>query len=120
MKDISHTLSEIVETFNLHVACGEEYLGREVNAGFSGDLLSDVMGHAQKGDVWVTRQTHPNIVAVAVLRMLSGVIVIDNRQPDLDTIKKAEKEKVPILVSALPAFELVGRLHAFGIPGVHE
>ena len=112
-------LSDIVKSFNLQVVCGEEFLDREIAAGYVSDLLSDVMNHAKKNDIWITRQAHPNIIAVAVLRMLSGVIIINNRQPEEETIKKAEKEKLPIMVSELPAFELVGRLYKYGISGLH-
>ncbi|MCP4150836.1 MAG: serine kinase [bacterium] len=109
------TLKDIVKQFNLQVACGEEFLDREVSGGFTGDLLSDAMACAAKGDIWVTRQAHPNIVAVAVLRMLPAVIIINNRPPDEETIKKAAKEKLPVLTSKLSAFQLVGRLYDAGI-----
>ncbi len=112
------TLKDIIDTFDLRVVCGGDFLDREVAAGYVGDLLSDVMAHAKKGDVWVTRQAHPNIVAVAVLRMLPGVIIINNREPEEETVKKAVKEKLPLMTSELPAFELVGRLYEYGIKGL--
>jgi hypothetical protein len=114
------TLRDIVKSFNLGTAYGDEFLDREVTGGYSGDLLSDVMAHAKRGDIWITRQAHPNIVAVAVVRMLSGIVIINNRQPEEITIQKAEKEKLPILTSELPAFELAGRLYEFGIKGLHD
>ena len=111
-------LLEIKNAFNLQVAGGEEYLEREVTGGYMGDLLSDVMANAQKGNIWVTRQAHPNIVAVAVLRMLSAVIIVNNRKPEAETVQKAVKEKLPIMTTELPAFELVGRLYQLGIKGL--
>ena len=112
------TLKDIIETFNLRVVCGEDLLDREVTGGYAGDLLSDVMANAKKGGLWVTRQAHPNIVAVAVLRMLSGVVIINNRAPEEETVRKALKEKLPLMTSELPAFELVGRLYEYGISGL--
>jgi serine kinase of HPr protein (carbohydrate metabolism regulator) len=120
MKTTQSKLLDIVKSFNLQVVCGEDFLDREINRGYASDLLSDVMANTKKGDIWVTRQAHPNIVAVAVLRMLSGIIIINNRQPEEETVKKAANEKVPIMVSQFPAFELVGRLYQFGISGLHE
>jgi len=120
MKKTNIKLLEIVKSFDLQVVCGEEFLDREVSGGYASDLLSDVMTNTKKGDIWVTRQAHPNIVAVAVLRMLSGVIIVNNRKPEEETIKKAAKEKLVIMTSELPAFELVGRLYQFGISGLHE
>ena len=52
--------------------------------------------------------------------MLSGIIIINNRQPEEETVKKAANEKLTIMTSELPAFELVGRLYQFGVSGLHE
>jgi hypothetical protein len=112
-------VSDIIGPYNLQVVTGQQNLDGEITGGYVGDLLSDVMANTHKGDIWVTRQAHPNIVAVAVLRKLSGIIIINNRKPDEDTIIKANKEKVPIMSCELPAFELVGRLYEFGINGLH-
>lgn len=114
------SLLDIKTSFNLQVECGEELLDREVLGGYVSDLLSDVMANAKKGDIWVTRQVHPNIVAVAVIRMLPAIIIINNFKPEEETVKKAITKKLPILTSKLPAFELVGKLYEFGIHGLHE
>jgi hypothetical protein len=83
-----------------------------VRGAYSGDLLSDVMANSEAGDVWITMQIHVNIVAVAVLNELAAIILVQGRQPAEETLKKAAEEKVPILVSTLPAFETAGRLFA--------
>ena len=36
-----------------------------------------------------------------------------------ETLKKAAEEKIPVMVTELPAFELVGRLYQLGISGMH-
>ncbi|MFH1097017.1 MAG: serine kinase [Candidatus Desantisbacteria bacterium] len=77
--------------------------------------MSDVIAHAQRGNVWITLQVHQNIVAVAVLKELSGIILVNNRQPAEDTLEKAKQEGITILVSQLPAFELAGKLYQLGI-----
>ena len=38
-------------------------------------------------------------------------------KPEKDTVAKAAEEGIPVMVSALPAFELVGRLYKAGIRG---
>ena len=75
------------------------------------------MGHARKGDLWITLQTHPNIIAVAVLKEISAIILINEREPEPETVKKAESERVPLLTSSLTAFELIGKLFALGVKG---
>lgn len=118
MKEIK--LYEIAKTLKLKVVCGNELLDRSVTGGYVGDLLSDVMANAKKGDIWITMQIHPNIVAVAVLKEIAGIIITGSRTPEAETIKKAEQEKIPILTSASPSFEIVGRLYGMGIGGSRE
>lgn len=110
-------LKEIVEILNLEIKCGAEKLDTEVKGGYISDLLSDVMAHSKEGDIWATLQIHQNIVAVATLKNLAGIILINGRCPEEETLKKAKAENMPILVSKLPAFELVGKLYALGISG---
>ena len=114
------TVFDIVKSFGLKIRAGENRLGEEVTGGYAGDLLSDVIAHSHKGNIWVTIQTHPNIVAVAAMKELAGIILAGGREPDSDTLQKAEEEEIPILVSSLFAFELVGKLYQKGISGTGE
>jgi predicted transcriptional regulator len=111
------TLAELVERLDLKVHTGKESLGREVGGGYAGDLLSDVMAHSRKDDLWVTIQVHPNIVAVAVLKELAAIVVAHGREPAGETVEKAAAEKVPVLGTRMNVFEFVGRLHELGIKG---
>ena len=110
-------LIEIVEKLQLTVKTGAGFLDKEIKRGYVSDLMSDVMGNTNEGDLWVTLQIHQNIVAVAVMKSLGGIILINGREPEEDTVQKAEAEGLPILISDMPAFELVGRLFALGISG---
>ncbi|MBN1828685.1 MAG: serine kinase [Deltaproteobacteria bacterium] len=105
-------LDEIVKTLNLSVLTGAGSLDRIVEGGYVGDLLSDVMGNAEGGDLWITRQPHENIVAVATLKDLAGIILVQGKEPEKIALQKAEKESIPILVTSLSAFEISGKLHA--------
>ena len=89
----------------------------EVTGGYCSDLLSDVLANAQAGDVWITLQVHKNIVAVAAMKEVTGIILVNNRKPDNDTLQKAEEEGLAVLGSDLPAFEIAGRLYELGIRG---
>jgi len=108
-------LLDLIEKLSLKVMSARDCLDVEVTGGYASDLLSDVMANSNEGNVWVTLQAHENIVAVASLRGLAGIVLVGGREPERDTVEKAVAEKVPILVSSLAAFELVGRLYALGI-----
>ena len=111
------TVEDLVALLGLEVVTGRAGLDTEVTGGYASDLLSDVMANARKGNVWVTLQVHENIVAVASLKELSGILTINSRTPLAPTIAKAERENMPILVCELPAFEVIGRLYAAGLRG---
>ncbi len=110
-------LADLVETLGLEVRSARGSLGAEVTGGYASDLLSDVIANGKEGNVWVTLQIHVNIVAVASMKGLCGIILVNGREPEEDTIEKAETETIPIMVSQLPTFELVGRLYGLGIRG---
>lgn len=104
-------IEKIVQALGLEVKCAKDWLDREVTGGYTGDLLSDVMGNSKEGYIWITRQVHQNIVAVASLKEHAGIILINSSEPTRDTLEKAEAEKIPIMVSDLPAFEISGKIY---------
>lgn len=103
-------LIEIAKELDLKVRAAEENAAREVTGGYVGDLLSDVMGNGREGQVWITRQTHQNIVAVADLKDLAGIILVNRCEPAAETVEKANEAGIPLFVSSLSAFELAGRI----------
>ena len=111
------TLSDLAVRLDLKAYTAGIPIERPVNGGYASDLLSDVIGHGRKDDLWVTMQIHPNIVAVAVLKELAGIVLVNGREPAPETLAQAEREGVPVLGSRLSAFELVGRLYGLGIKG---
>jgi predicted transcriptional regulator len=107
------TVKEITEKLNLKVYSGADLLDRKVSGGYVSDLLSDVMGNAGEGEVWITLQSHMNVVAIASLKELAAVILINGIVPDAAVVAKAEEEQVPLLVSMEPAFVVAGKLYNF-------
>ena len=108
-----NNLKDIVQKLNLKVVSGD--IDREVSGGYSSDLLSDVIANAQRDNIWITLQTHINIIAVANLQELAGIILVNGRQPEELTLKKAEQENIPLLLTELTTFEIVGKLYELGI-----
>lgn len=92
----------------------EDALYADVEGGYVSDLLSNVMGQAEPGMVWVTMQGHQNVAAVASLIGLSAVIVAGDAPVAADTMHKAELNDVVILTTTKSAFEVVGRLYQLG------
>lgn len=110
-------LNDLAERFGLKVYSGRNELTRTIGGGYVGDLLSDVMANGRKDDLWITLQVHPNVVAVAALKELAGVVLINGREPAPETAERADKEGVPVLGTALSAFEFAGKLYVLGVRG---
>jgi predicted transcriptional regulator len=105
------TLTDIIRTLGLRVLNPNAISDTEVTGGYVCDLLSDVMANARPGNLWITLQIHQNILAVARIKDLAGIIIVNGRQPDDETVQKAEEERLPLLVTEEPAFGITGRLH---------
>jgi len=104
-------LNTIIKKLQLNVLSGQENLNIDVSFGYTSDLLSDVIANSEEKNLWITLQTHQNIIAVAKLKDLAGIIIVNNREPNEDTIKKAKEEKVPLLSTSLKAFDVSGKLY---------
>jgi len=103
-------VSELAEALGLRIWSGAAGLENEITGGYVSDLLSDVLGYARRGEVWITLQTHRNVMAVASLKELAAVILIKDLAPDEESIRHSEEESVPVLGTALPAFEIAGKI----------
>ena len=110
-------LTELVQKLNLSVRSAKEYLDCEITGGYASDLLSDVLANSEEGNIWITLQIHQNIIGVASIKDLAGIILVNSREPEPQTIEKAEAENMPVMVSELPTFELVGKLYNLGVGG---
>jgi len=112
------TIREVVDSSQFEILAQHDGLDKEITGGYASDLLSDVIAHSKAGYLWITMQTHRNIIAVATLKDLAAVVLVNGRAPDPETLEKAREERVVLLGSRLPAFELVGRLYQMGIRGI--
>ena len=104
-------VQELVEKLNLKVLSGEKGLEREIDGCYISDLLSDVMGNAMEGNVWITLQTHKNVMAVASLKELACIILVKNLVPNDETIEQSNDEDLPILQTSLPTYEIAGLVY---------
>ena len=113
-------IAELVQKLNLEVRAAKGNLERGITGGYASDLLSDVLANSKEGNLWITLQIHQNIVGVASMKGLAGIILVNGREPEPETLEKAETENIPLMVSEMPTFELVGRLYNLGVGGTEE
>lgn len=105
------TVKNLIESLHLKLVSGEKGVENEVSGGYTSDLLSDVMGHASQGSVWITLQTHKNVMAIASLKDLSAIVLVKGFQPDADMLEQSDLEGVPVLSTEENTFEISGKLY---------
>jgi predicted transcriptional regulator len=104
-------LSDVVNELSLEVKSPGNGIEKEISGVYVSDLLSDVMANSKEGNIWITLQTHMNVVAVASMKGLAGIIIVGGRKIPDDVLEKAESEKVTVMAASSPAFEVAGKLY---------
>lgn len=84
-------------------------------SGYASDLLSCVMAGAKKDGIWITLQSHDNIVAVAALLELAAVIITEDAQPESSTVARAVARNITLLSTPRSTFEIAGKLWEMGL-----
>jgi hypothetical protein len=108
-------LKDIITKLNLIPADDSISTDKEVKYAYCSDMLSDVMGNAKENCLWITLQTHQNIIGVAVMKEMVGIIIVNDRKPEIETIKKAKFQNIPILLTNKSAFDICGLLYEMGL-----
>lgn len=82
-----------------------------LKGGYVCDMLSDVMGSAREGQVWITIMKHLNTIAVASMTGVPAIILSKGNVPEQAVIDKANEEGICICSSELDTFSLAGILY---------
>jgi len=110
-------LKDVVERIGLQILSGADSLQMEVTQAYISDILSDVMAKSKKGTLWITNQTHMNVIAIVFFKSLSGVIFPEGLVPDDEVLVKAKEKNIAVFSSVLSAFDLAGKIYDLGIRG---
>jgi hypothetical protein len=77
----------------------------QINAAYTSDLLSDVMGHCGDESALITIQNHLNTIAVCTLAGIEAIVICHNRPIPEDMAEAAKRENVAIIASPLSQFQ---------------
>ena len=103
-------VKEVAEKLGLKIlAAGTD---QEVTGGYVSDLLSDVIANAEEGCLWITVQRHLNVLAVAQLKKLAGIIVSSGIEPEAAVLERAKQEGIFVLSAQADSFNTAGRLYS--------
>lgn len=107
-------LQEFINSCDLEIIHAND-LSTEIDNGYAGDLLSDVMGHAPSASVWITVQSHMNIIAVASITGIRAIILCNGLEFEEATIEKAKQNNITLLSSKLDSFKTCQDLFRAGL-----
>jgi len=108
-------VKKLIKYLGLQVVAGANSVDRDIVGGYCGDLLSDVMGNAPIGCIWLTVQGHQNIMNVAQMREMAAVILTNGIVPDDETRQRAEDFGIPLIIWQGTSYDLAAELSAAGI-----
>jgi predicted transcriptional regulator len=109
-------LDQIINMLNLEVLTEKKSFSEvDPSGGYTSDLLSCVLAGAKHQNLWITLQSHSNIVAIAALLDLSAIIITEGGLPDGATIAKANEKDIIILATKETTFSIVGKLWTMGL-----
>ena len=103
-------LRTIVDALGLKEDTEGVNISHRVTGVYVSDLLSDVLAHAKESNLWITLQGHPNVVAVAAMKDLCGIILVNGRVAEPETLVKAQEENIPIFTSEKSTYRIAGQL----------
>ena len=84
---------------------------RVISSGYTGDLLSWVMGKARDTDAWITIMSNINVLAVASLSDVPCVVFAEGVIPDKDIVNAAQQKQINLIASEKSAFEICAIVH---------
>lgn len=111
------SVAEVVARLNGRLVGSPGLATVPVLGGYASDLLSDVIANAREGDAWVTMQRHPNTVAVAQLKNVAVIVIVNGREPDPEMLARAAANMVAVVVTPRSAFDAAGALYELGLRG---
>ncbi|MGQ9557557.1 MAG: DRTGG domain-containing protein [Desulfurispora sp.] len=102
---------DVIKALQLFSHCPGMERMPSIRGFYCGDMMSDVLARAGRGDVWLTIQRHQSVVAVASLVGISGIIITGGRQPLPETVALAQREGIPLFSTHLNSFQAAGRAY---------
>ena len=110
--EVKVKVNELAETLDLKTLTSSSDV--EINGVLLTDIVSDVVTHAQPGNLVVTAQIHSTFVSAAKLADACAIVFTLGREPTPDVLRLAEKAGISLFCSKMNSFELAGKLKTLG------
>lgn len=98
-------ISQLIDSNKFQLINKGEDIEKDISSVYCCDLLSMVMGKAQKDCAWITVMANLNTLAVSLLVDAACIILAEGMAFDKPAIEKAASEGITVFYSDMPIFE---------------
>lgn len=88
---------------------------REIEGVFISDMVSDAMAWASAASIWITTQTHKNVIAAANLVDIAAIIFPRGKSVTQDVLDLAEKVEMTLFTTEDDTYALAKKLNEAGL-----
>ncbi len=110
-------LKDIQELLNCKVLTKNVFDNEDIKYCFAADLMSDVLRYARTGSLLLTGLTNMQVLQVAEILDLKGILFVRGKIPEKELIQQAEARRLPLLATGGLLFDSCGLLYEHGLVG---
>ena len=81
----------------------------------SSDLISDILMYIEENSLLLTGLVNPQIIRVADMIDIGGIIFVVGKEPDEEVLNMAEEKNVPVAITESTLYEASGKLYRVGL-----
>jgi predicted transcriptional regulator len=109
-------LSQLITLVNGKLLTDQTPVDIEVAGAMGADLMSDVLASIKPEAVLLTGLCNPQVIRTATIADIHAIVLVRGKQPDVETIKLADEENIPLITTEFGLFEACGILYQAGLP----
>ena len=109
------TVRDIRDILGARVACGEEFLDKEVHSACGSDMMSDVLAFLKEQAVLLTGLCNPQVVRTAEMMDMRCIVFVRSKTPSDDMIALARESSIVVMSTDLRMYEACGILYKNGL-----
>jgi hypothetical protein len=108
-------LRELVELLQGQVMSPNVNLEKEIPCAFSSDLISDILMCTKEATLLLTGLTNPQVIRLADMIDLLGIVFVRGKIPPEELIKMAEERDLPLISTKMTMYRSSGILYNSGL-----
>jgi predicted transcriptional regulator len=108
-------IGQILKILDASLLTSDALPQKKVESAYCADLMSDVLSFSVTRSLLITGLTNPQVIRTAEMAAIEMVVFIQDKKPDMQTIRLAEEKHIPLLSTSYSMFDTCGRLYENGL-----